>query len=53
MFLTLTNTAIINLLLQVFDLAAMANNVFQTIVTTLVTHNENTTDYYYTDALTF
>lgn len=53
MFSTRTNTAAINLLLQVFDLAATANEVFQTFVRTLVTLNENTIDYYYTDALPF
>ena len=53
MFSTWTNTATINLLLQVFDLAAMANKMFQTIVRTLVTLNENTIDYYDTDVLPF
>lgn len=48
-----TNTATNNLLLQDFDLAPIANKVFQTIVRTLVTPNENTIDYDYTDALPF
>lgn len=55
MFSTSTNTATINLLLQDFNLAPIANKVFQTllIVRTLVTPNENTIDYNYTDALPF
>lgn len=53
MFSTRTNTATINLLLQVFDLAAMANKVFQTIARTLVTLKENTIEYCYTYALPF
>lgn len=44
-FSTSTNTATINLLLQDFDPAPIANKVFQTIVRTLVTLNENTIDY--------
>lgn len=53
MFSSRTNTATINLLLQVFDLAGMANKVFQAILRTLIRVNENSIDYYYPDALSF